>query len=321
MAQAFRHGVTRRLAMLTGLLLTATLCAALATQWWFFELFSHFAPHYCVFAFLCFMGLAITRAWRWAAVAFALVLWNGYPVARALLQNEPPPTAATRQFTVFHFNVGLHHEQPGRVSSYLLRRAKQIDVVVLLEATPDFEFALDEIKGLFPYQIRHLEDSPFGIALASKHPIDFGAVSFKPSRMFPHIEATIKLPGRDEPLLLLAAHAPPPISSEMAADRNYKFDYLAQIAKAQAKATPVAVGDFNLTPWSPYFQKFAADSGLRDARTPHRFEHTWPVTFDNANIGLAIDHSFAHPSLPLVKRAIGPDLGSDHMPVTVTFGY
>ena len=83
----------------------------------------------------------------------------------------------------------------------------------------------------------------------------------------------------------------------------------------------MVVGDFNLTPWSPYFQKFIADSGLRDARTPRRFDHTWPVTFDNANIGLAIDHSFAHPSLPLVKRIIGPDLGSDHLPVTVTFGY
>ena len=83
----------------------------------------------------------------------------------------------------------------------------------------------------------------------------------------------------------------------------------------------MVVGDFNLTPWSPYFQRFITGSGLRDARKPRRFDHTWPVTFDNAHIGIAIDHSFAHPSLPLVERVIGPDLGSDHMPVTVTFGY
>jgi endonuclease/exonuclease/phosphatase (EEP) superfamily protein YafD len=321
MDRAFRQGITRRLSMLTVMLLIATLCAALATQWWFFELFSHFAPHYAVFALICLAGLALTHAWHWAAVALALVLWNAYPVVRALLHDDAPPAAATRQFTVFHLNVGLHHEQPGRVSSFLLRRAKQIDVVVLLEATTSFEFALDEIKALYPYQIRHLEDSPFGIALASKHPIDFGAVSFKPSRLYPHIEATLKLPGRETPLLLMALHAPPPISSEMAHDRNLKFDFISRVAQEQSKATPVVVGDFNLTPWSPYFQKFAADSGLRNARTPHRFEHTWPVTFDNANIGLAIDHSFAHPSLPLIKRVLGPDLGSDHMPVTVTFGY
>ena len=303
------------------LLLAATVFAALATQHWFAELFSHFTPHYSVFALLCLLGLALLRVWRWAAVACALVLWNGYPVARALLNSEAPAAATSRQFTVFHFNVGLHHEQPGRITSFLQRRAKHIDVVVLLEASSNFEPELDELKELYPYQIKHLEDSPFGIALASKHPIDFGAVSHEPSRLFPHIEATIKLPGRGTPLALVALHAPPPISGEMAEGRNRKFDYIARKASAQSQATPIVVGDFNLTPWSPYFQKFITDSGLRDARTPQRFDHTWPVTFDNANIGLAIDHSFAHPSLPLVRRTIGPDLGSDHLPVTVTFGY
>ncbi len=321
MATPIREGITRRFVVLVVLLLIATTLSALATLHWFAELFSHFQPHYLVFALFCLLGLALLRAWRWAVLACALVLWNGYPVARALLQDAAPPAAASRQFTVFHFNVGLNHEQPGRIVSYLQRRAKQIDVVVLLEASTQFDLVLDELKELFPHQIKHLEDSPFGIAMASKHPIDFGAISHEPSRQFPHIEATIKLPGRDRPLALYALHAPPPISGEMAEDRNRKLDTIARKAAAQAQATPVVVGDFNLTPWSPYFQKFIADSGLRDARTPRRFDHTWPVTFDNANIGLAIDHSFAHPSLPLVKRTIGPDLGSDHMPVTVTFGY
>ena len=222
---------------------------------------------------------------------------------------------------MFHFNVGLHHEQPARITSYLQRRANDIDVVVLLEATDGFASVLDAIKPDYPHQIRHLEDSPFGIAVASKHPFDYGAISSQPSGMFPHIEATIKLPGRDTPLALYAVHAPPPISGDMADARNRKFEHLARKTAAQAQATPVVVGDFNVTPWSPYFQKFVADSGLRDARTPRRFDHTWPVTFNNAHIGLAIDHSFAHASLPTLKRTIGPDLGSDHLPVTITFGY
>lgn len=261
------------------------------------------------------------RARRWAALAFALVLCNGYPVARTLLRNDAPPNTASRHFTVFHFNVGLHHVQPNRISSYLQRRANQIDVVVLLETGANFEPALDQLKEIFSYQIRHLEDSPFGIVMLSKYPIRFGAISYEPSRLFPHVEASIKLPGRDAPLALLAVHAPPPISADMADYRNRKLNHIAGKVAAQPQATPIVVGDFNLTPWSPYFKKFVADSGLSDARTPKRFEHTWPVTFDNANIGLAIDHSFAHSSLALLKRAVGPDLGSDHLPVTVTFAY
>ena len=316
----FRQGIARRFIVLTLLLLAATVFSALATLHWFAELFSHFAPHYAVFALFFLLAFALLRAWRWALLACALALWNGYPVARLLLLGDTPVLSTARQFTVFHFNANLNHEQPQRITSYL-QRQKHIDVVILLEATEAFAVVLDELKEIYPYQIRHLESSPFGIALASKHAIDFGAISKAPSGIFAHIEATLKLPGRDTPLALYAVHAPPPISVEMAGERNRKFDYVARKAAAQPQSTPVVVGDFNLTPWSPYFQKFIADSGLRDARTPRRFEHSWPVTFNNAHIGLAIDHSFAHPSLPLVKRIIGPDLGSDHMPVTVTFGY
>jgi endonuclease/exonuclease/phosphatase (EEP) superfamily protein YafD len=318
---AFQQKVAKRFVALTILLLIANVLAAMGTLHWFVELFSHFTPQYLVFALCSLVGFVLLRAWRWAALACALVLWNGYPVARVFLQDATPPPVAARTFTLFHFNVGLHHEQPQRIVSHLLRRANDIDAVIFLEATSAFDAVLDELKSLYPHQIRHLEDSPFGIALASRHAIDFGAISNEPSRLFPHIEATIRLPGRETPLALYAVHAPPPVSGEMAEARNQKLAHIARKAATQAQFTPIVAGDFNLTPWSPYFQKFIADSGLRDVRTPRRFDHTWPVTFDNAHIGLALDHSFAHPALPAQKRAIGPDLGSDHLPVTVTFGY
>lgn len=316
--------IAKRFKVLAVLLALATLAAAGATLHWFAELFTHFRPHYSLFALL-FAGIfLLLRTWRWSAFTVALAFWNGYPVAQALLHDEPsvaPSLASSsRQFTVFHFNVGLHHEDPRRVATHL-RRAKDLDVVVLLEATDAFAAVLDDIKDVFPHQIRHLENSPFGIAVASRHLFDYGAISSEPSGTFAHVEATIRLPGRPTPLALYALHAPPPISGDMADERNRKFDYIAGKVSGQSATTPVVVGDFNLTPWSPYFQKFVSGSGLRAAHNPQRFDHTWPVTFNNAHLGLAIDHSFAHPSLPLVKRVIGPDLGSDHMPVTVTFGY
>jgi vancomycin resistance protein VanJ len=317
--------IPKRFIILVVLLLIATLCAAAGTQHWILELFCHFQPVYAVMSAICAIALLLLYAWRWVALAVGLALWNGYPVARVLLQEETPAAKVSpptqRQFTVFHFNVGRTHEQPNRIGSYLQRNAKIIDAVVLIETTHDFAVALDELKAQYPHQIRHFEESPFGIVVLSKHPFAIDSISYIPAERFPHIEATIKLPGRETPLALYAIHAPPPISGQLAYERNRKLDYVARAAAAQAKATPIVVGDFNVTPWSPYFQRFAADSGLRDARTPREFEHTWPVTFEHAKIGLAIDHSFAHPSLPLIKRVIGPDLGSDHMPVTVTFGY
>lgn len=327
MAEAnLQQRVARRFTALTLMILAVTALSALGTLYWVFELFSHFAPLYALIALLCVVALALLGAWRWMLLALALALWHGIPVAQALLLRAAPVAAATAaqsggRFTIFHFNMGLHHEQPNRIVSYLQRRAKEIDLVVILEATNDFNLALDDLKELYPYQVKHLEDTPFGIALASKHPIDFGAVAFIPSELFPHIEATIKLPGRAAPLPVYAIHAPPPLSADLAQARNAKLEHIARLAAQQSKAAPIVVGDFNLTPWSPYFRRFAGTSGLYDARARRRFDHTWPVTFDNAHLGLAIDHTFAHPSLRLIKRSIGPDLGSDHLPVTVTFGY
>jgi endonuclease/exonuclease/phosphatase (EEP) superfamily protein YafD len=311
----------KRFRILTALLLIATVLSALGTLHWIAELFSHFKPYYTVVCLLCAVALLLLQTWRWMALALVLALWNGYPVAKMWLQTQAPVAKAAKRLTVFQFNVGRLHEQPSRVTSYLQRRSKEIDVVVLLEATTDFAVALDEIRELYPHQIRHLEDSPFGIALLSKHPFAVDMISFIPAERYPHIEASIKLPDRATPLAFYAVHAPPPISADMAAARNAKLEHIAREAAAKAISTPIVVGDFNVTPWSPYFQRFITGSKLRDARPERRFDHTWPVTFENAQIGIAIDHSFAHPSLPLIKRVIGPDLGSDHMPVTVTFGY
>jgi endonuclease/exonuclease/phosphatase (EEP) superfamily protein YafD len=317
-----RQKIAKRFVALVVALLIANVLVVFSTYHWFFELFSNFTPHYTVISILLALALFILRAAKWAVLSCALALWNGYPIAQLLLaQHSPRVSNSTKQFTVFHFNVGLDHAHPQRIVSYLLSNADKIDVVVLLEATSRFERALSELKDVYPHQIKYLQDSPFGIALVSKIPLGFSAISREPVQFYPHIEATIRLPGRSKPLALFAVHAPPPISNELAHDRNSKLAHVAGKAAAQSAMTPVVVGDFNMTPWSPYFRRFIADSGLRDARTPHRFDHTWPVTFDNANLGIALDHSFAHPSMHLVKRVIGPDLGSDHLPVTITFAY
>ncbi len=322
-----KRRIPKRFKILTVLLLIATVLSALGTFHWVAELFSHFRPYYALLGLLCCVALLLLQAWRWMALALLLALWNAYPVAQLWLQGSASAAASaktaktTKQLTVFHFNVGRLHEQPSRVTSYLQKHAKAIDVVVLLEARTDFDTALDEIRELYPHQIRHLEDTPFGIALLSKHAFAVDMISFIPNERYPHIEASIKLPDRAAPLAFYAVHAPPPISADLAAARNAKLDYLARETAAKAKSTPIVVGDFNLTPWSPYFHRFISTSKLRDARPARHFGHTWPVILNHTYAGIAIDHSFAHPSLLLIKRVIGPDLGSDHMPVTVTLGY
>ena len=314
-----KEKILKRLVALTVLLAAATLCALCADLFWFFELFTHFVPWYTGFALLLAVGLSMARSWRWAAGALALALWHGYAVISYMAVETSPPTAGRGQLTVFHYNAYLHHAEPRRISTHL-RRQKDIDVIVLLEASPRFNDVLADLMETHPHQITHIEDSPFGIAVASRVPIDFGAISRKPSG-YPWIELTLKLPGRAVPLALYAIHPPPPINGELAAARDETLMHIAGKTAAQPEATPIVVGDFNVTPWSPAFARFGKAGRLKPAHAPWRLDNSWPVTFNNANLGIAIDHSFAHASLTLMKRVIGPDLGSDHMPVTVTFAY
>jgi endonuclease/exonuclease/phosphatase (EEP) superfamily protein YafD len=318
-APKIRRGLAARFAALVTLVLLATAASLLAKIHWFAELFTHFAPHYCAISVLSALALWLCGAPRWALVAMALALWNGYPVAAALIQSGYAAyTGPGARLTVFHYNAGLRLAEPTRIVDHLLR--EDIDVAVLIEATPALEHALDRLKEKFPHQIRHLEESPFGIAAVSRHAFAAASVSREPDG-HPHLEIMLRLPERERPIALYAIHPPPPVSRETAMARNTKLAYIARVAAANPGASPIVVGDFNLTPWSPYFREFVVSSGLRDLRTPHRVENTWPVTFGRAWFGLALDHSFAHPSLQPVRRTIGPDLGSDHLPVTVTVAY
>jgi len=72
-------------------------------------------------------------------------------------------------------------------------------------------------------------------------------------------------------------------------------------------------GDFNATPWSPVCRDFAARSGLVDTALGRGLQTTW-----NARLWLPripIDHVYAPPRTMVVRRAVGPDVGSDHLPV------
>ena len=146
----------------------------------------------------------------------------------------------------------------------------EVDVVVLLEASPRFAGMIADLKEDFPHQLVHLEDSPFGIAVLSRLPVEQGVIT-QQGGGFAHAELKLKLPGRAEPLALYAIHPPPPINAELATARDEKLAHIAGKVAAQASVTPIVAGDFNVTPWSPAYARFVQASGLAALREPWRF--------------------------------------------------
>ena len=132
--------------------------------------------------------------------------------------------------------------------------------------------------------------------------------------------ATVALPGGN--VQLVAVHLVSPTGPGRGALRNRQLATLAEllgppaVTGAAARTPRLLVGDMNLTPFSPYFTDFLAQTGMEDARRVHGLHGTWPTWVPPLQI--AIDHCIADPGLDVARVARGPTVGSDHYPLEVT---
>jgi endonuclease/exonuclease/phosphatase (EEP) superfamily protein YafD len=126
----------------------------------------------------------------------------------------------------------------------------------------------------------------------------------------PSIVATFADPGGD--YTVIATHPVPPKSPDYARDRDTQLRAIAQLVAASPLPCIVA-GDLNATPWSAAFRDLLATSGLRDTALGRGVQASW-----NARVWaprIPIDHILAPPGTEIIRRAVGPFVGSDHFPV------
>ena len=75
----------------------------------------------------------------------------------------------------------------------------------------------------------------------------------------------------------------------------------------------IIVGDFNITPWSPYFNDFIQRSELLDTRKGLGVYPTWPKQI--FPLMIPIDHGLVSSDIKLHSFNRGPNFGSDHLPL------
>jgi endonuclease/exonuclease/phosphatase (EEP) superfamily protein YafD len=77
----------------------------------------------------------------------------------------------------------------------------------------------------------------------------------------------------------------------------------------------VLLGDLNTTSWSPGFQECLQISRLRDSRRGFGVHPTWPAR--QAVLRITIDHCLVSDGIVVEDHHVGPDVGSDHLPVLI----
>ncbi|MEP7242143.1 MAG: endonuclease/exonuclease/phosphatase family protein [Gammaproteobacteria bacterium] len=284
---------------------------------WLSDLAAHFPVQYAALALVLFVLFLTLRSPGWAALALAIAVFNAMNAAPGLMTHPvavPKPSAdsavpAPARFRVISINVLYSNHKYGGVADAI--RAAQPDAVVLVEMNARWRKSLTGLEHDFPYRYQTVGPDRRGIDMWSRQPLkDVSVLPIGTGE--PSIQATLMAEGR--PLRLFAIHLSWPMTPSAAAQRNKELVLLAE--QASATTLPlVAVGDLNLSPFSPYFRQLLADGKLRSAAEGFGWQPTWPSFLPPA--GIQIDHALVSAGVGIRDFRRGLHDGSDHRPIIV----
>jgi endonuclease/exonuclease/phosphatase (EEP) superfamily protein YafD len=293
-------------AALGGLCLTTVLALA-APLGWPFELFAHFRPQYAAAAALLAVAGIVLRSPRAVAVAVVLAAFHALPALQRTVAAEPAAACAGPAITVVTANLQYSNDDRRPFLEWLA--AHPADLVVLQEVTGSWASELSRVPG-YPHRTLLLREDPYGIGVLSRRPIG----SVEPRDLagdgIPSLAGWTDVDGRS--LRFLALHTRWPILPDLARARDRSLQSAAAIVRS-GDGPVVALGDLNLTPYSPVFSRFLAEAGLRDVMNGSRWQPTWMAGF--WPLALRIDHVLVSRDLCVEGAEVGPAIGSDHRPV------
>lgn len=304
--------------LVIGLSLVAAL-SRLATWHWAFELLTHFHVYFLLAGAALAVAAVSLRRWATAALSSLVVaasfsvVWPQLHLPPTDLQPQPGPVVRLLWANLYNSNTDLD----------ALRRlieAEKPDIALFTELEPIHDAVMCDVHRLLPFQSPPPRSNVFGIMLLAKQPpgsLDFDLTM---GTYAPLMVARL-CPVESSCLTLLSLHAWPPLPPWTGA-RDRQLAHAAAVARRHVEEGErvVLVGDLNVTPFSPVFDRLLAQSGLWDtAILPAERPRTSPAIatwwLANTGIGLPIDHALVSAGIGIVSRRVGPDIGSDHRPL------
>ncbi len=308
-----RRLVVEYAAVVSVLVMIATISGFFGGVWWLLDLFSHFRMQYAALALLCVVATMVRPGWVTALTAAPLLV-NAACIAPLYLGAPGRADARVTPLVVTSFNVHTENREKAAVVTLLERSGA--DVIFVYEVDRAWLEALETMTP--PYRIvdSRPESDNFGIAALARVPVADHRVMVMSDALVPSIEVTIEWEGRE--VVLLGTHALPPVNAAYAAARDQQLANVG--AWSERERRPHAVfGDFNATPWSAPFRALVEGTLVDSERG---WAPSWPA--GQGALGLLavpIDHALVSKELIPLSRTIGDSAGSDHRALTVRLGF
>lgn len=293
-----------------GLLGLATLTTAgfFGRYGWHLDAFSHFRFQYTLIA-LAMLAVAFTGKKRLLSFGTAVVAAVNLAFILPLIIATPTAEAGSGStLRLLSANVLYGNDTPEKVVDLI--DETDPDIVVLVEMTYPHKVAMSALWDSYPYVV----DSHDGNIILSRIPLE-GKDVIRSPWMRPDVVARFVWDGK--PFTVVGVHPTTPLSERGWQRRNEHLQQIAAYVQQENQPTIVA-GDFNISPFSPYFADLLAKSGLENGRVGQGINTTWPNN-SFSFMRIPIDHFLATPDITVQSLETGPYVGSDHRPLIIDF--
>jgi endonuclease/exonuclease/phosphatase (EEP) superfamily protein YafD len=187
---------------------------------------------------------------------------------------------------------------------------KKYDIIIFQEVSPFWGKALGQINAQYPYHKSVIREGNFGMAIYSKLPLQNIKVLSLCRTGIPTITCQVKWKNKN--LNIIGIHPEPPDDQDGFENRNILFEKVNQIVKSN-QGPSIVLGDFNCTAFSLNLKRLTKGIGLKDSRRGFGLQNTW--NNDWPFVSITLDHAFATKEISVVSRSVGPENGSDHLPL------
>ena len=263
-------------------------------------------------------AVAACAAFRWKSAAVQLAILGLHFCWLLMPPDRAEQTTSAADLTVTAVNVLIHNLEHSKIADAL--QEISADVIAVTELSPDLcDLLTNRLADSHPHVAAEPHLGAFGVAIFSKHPLSdvelLGTVSTGTSLL-----ATVH--QDDQSYRIAAVHPFSPMTPNTFRIRNEHLALVSSAVESNHQDHPedpfIAIGDFNLTPWSPHFRAFQQSTELRHVAEGWGIEPTWYAREQKTfPFGLALDHCMVSPELKYVSHELGPFVSSDHLPLTV----
>ncbi len=302
-----------------------TVTASIGFSHWALDLTTHFRLQYFVLLFialcLLWLGKSTYRYKRNSSLIIGVFISiNIMAITPYYLPQERIESENVHKLSVLHLNIFAPNRQYSEIQKMI--QALSPDIVEIQEYKDNSRNHLEKTGVFNNYPYRIVGKAHLGIY--SKYPFRQSHLDYATGvtlANFATITTVVDVKGT--PVNLITAHPHWPIMNNKERQRAH---FKSWIDKGfTKKQNVVLLADLNTSPWSSNFKYLIRESGLKDSQLGKGIQPSWPVFIPHLRkygrnllvslFRIPIDHILVSKDITVLKRELGPDVGSDHLPV------